>query len=98
MNTKHTIAALAIALLGATSSFAADTPAEAKPAPQADSKKPVLLASASTTAATTTAATAAVAAVAAKPAGRTREEVRAEAVEAVRNHRSTMSQQYDLLK
>lgn len=95
MHTKHTLAALAIALLGASAAFAADTPAQAAPAPQADSKKPVLLASASTTAGT---ATAAVTAVAAQPVGRTREEVRAEATEAVRNHRSTMSQQYDLLK
>jgi hypothetical protein len=102
MNTKHTIAAIAISLLGATAAFAADTPAQPAPAQQAPAKqadsKPVLLASASTTAGASTAAAAAVTSVASKPAGRTRAEVRAEAEEAVRNHRSTMSQQYDLLK
>lgn len=103
MNAKYTLAAIALSLLGATSAFAADTPAPAAPAQQADNK-PVLLASAGTAAtaaganAATTAAAAVTAAAAAKPAGRTREEVRAEAVEAVRNHRSTMSQHYDLLK
>lgn len=99
MNIKYTIAAATLSLLGAASAFAADTPAQPAPAAaakQADSK-PVLLASASATA-TSSAAGAAVTAVTAKPAGRTREEVRAEAAEAVRNHRSTMSQQYDLLK
>ncbi len=104
MKTQHTFASLAaaIALLGATAVFAADTPAAAAPAKQ---DKPVLLASASATAAgaahaanaTAAAVTAAIPA-AASPAGRSREEVRAEAAEAVRNHRSTMSQQYDLLK
>lgn len=96
MNTKHTIAAIAITLLGATAAFAAETPATAPAAATrpADSK-PVLLASASTVAA---AAALSTTAKEAKPAGRTRAEVRAEAAEAVRNHRSTMSQQYDLLK
>lgn len=109
MNTKNTIAAVAsaIALLGPASAFAADTPAQPAPAAttaatpaaakQADSK-PMLLASASATATSTAAGAAAVTAATAKPSGRSREEVRAEAIEAVRNHRSTMSQQYDLLK
>ena len=102
MNTKNTVAAIALTLLGAASAFAADTPAQAAPAQQADSK-PVLLASAANTAAAsgaTAAAAAAAAPIAAagKPAGRTREEVRAEAAEAVRNHRSTMSQYFDQLK
>lgn len=101
MNPKYTLAtliAITTALLGATPAFAAEVPA-ATAAPQQADGKPVLLASAATTA-TAAGATIATAAtpVATKPAGRTREEVRAEAAEAVRNHRSTMSQQYDLLK
>lgn len=108
MNTKHTIAAIAAVastLLGAAPAFAAETPAQAQATTQATTAqpadtKPVLLASAATTAtaAGTTVAAAAVTPAVAKPAGRSREEVRAEAAEAVRNHRSTMSQQYDLLK
>jgi hypothetical protein len=100
MNIKYAIAAATLSLLGAASALAADTPAQPAPAAaakQADSK-PILLASASATATGSAAGAAAVTAVAAKPAGRTREEVRAEAADAVRNHRSTMSQQYDLLK
>jgi hypothetical protein len=100
MNIKYAIAAATMSLLGAVSAFAADTPVQPAPAAaakQADSK-PILLASASATATSSAAGAAAATAVTAKPAGRTREEVRAEAAEAVRNHRSTMSQQYDLLK
>ncbi|KQW88543.1 hypothetical protein ASC94_24330 [Massilia sp. Root418] len=90
MKTLKLIAALAV--LTTTSAFAADAPkadapADAKPAP-------VLLASAATPAAAG-AAGAAVAAVAAAPkkdAGRSRADVRREAVEAVRNHESTLSQ------
>ncbi|GAB2871745.1 hypothetical protein GCM10027277_46270 [Pseudoduganella ginsengisoli] len=105
MNTQHAIAAMVISLLS-TTALAADTPAQSA---QADSK-PVLLASAATAAGSTaaaaattattvvTAATGTAATAATNAAGRSRDEVRAEAVEAVRNHRSTMSQQYDLLK
>ena len=94
MNTKHAIAAIS-ATLFAASAFAAEAPAgqSAKPVQQ---EKPLLLASAATTA--TAAAATATIAVTAKPVSRSRAEVHAEAVEAVRTHRSTMDQHYDLLK
>jgi hypothetical protein len=89
MKTLKLIAALAV--LTTASAFAADAPkadaaADAKPAP-------VLLASAATPAAAGGAvAAAAVATTPKKDTGRSRADVRREAVEAVRNHENTLSQ------
>ena len=86
---------VALTALTTASAFASDAPkADAQSTAQADAKQaPVLLASAAAPAAAAGVATALPAALAParKDAGRSRAEVKREAVEAVRNHENTLS-------
>jgi hypothetical protein len=90
---------VALTALTTASAFASDAPkADAQSTAQADAKQaPVLLASAAAPAAAAGVATAvttpvpAALAPARKDAGRSRAEVKREAVEAVRNHENTLS-------
>ncbi|CAN7507131.1 hypothetical protein LJR289_003466 [Pseudoduganella sp. LjRoot289] len=102
MNAKHLIAALTV-FAASASAFAADAPAadSAKPQQQQSQQQqqqpaPVLLASAATDNAYANVNYPS--ALVKKNGPRSRAEVKAEAVEAVRNHRSTDSQQFDFYK
>ncbi|SFU68700.1 hypothetical protein [Pseudoduganella namucuonensis] len=96
MNAKKLLAALfAIGATFATSAYADDAATAA--APKSGSAKPLVVASAATEMAVSSVNFPR--AVVQKQEGtRGRDEVKAEAVEAVRNHKSTMAQHFDLLK
>ena len=109
MNTKHLIAALTVFAASTSAfAFAADAPAadsakaqqaqqsQASPQSQTAAQQPVLLASA---AGDNSYATVNFPSALVKKNGpRSRAEVKAEAVEAVRTHRATQSQQFDFYK